>query len=424
MEALNLRILKELKNNSVVALGGSEVVGVAYAVSLAKEKVEGKLKSIQITVDSSVFKNGLNVIIPGTSEKGLDMAAALGYVCGDASLQFQSITNCTDADIELAAEILNQGKIAIRVKDSCDSMFIEVLLETEIEIIRITVYDFKFKSVLVEKAKVKDEFNEFIIQPAECFIDRKYLSIQDLLRFVETIDEEELAFLDEGLTMNLALAQAYENRPSIAKSLHLSMEMYTLKDDMISKAQNLCMKACEAKMEGIKLPIMTSVGSANFGIVCYLANTSVATSLNVSKSKLRRSVALANLISLYVKNTVGSLSSICGCGIFTGVGVSASTAYLLGGDLEQILLAMKNMIGSITGIICEGNKKNCIWKLGLSVDWAIQSALLAMDEEFLDDQNVSEEEILAIIENISAIYSSFDKKSNQSIVDLLLKNSL
>lgn len=423
MDELNYKILTELKNNSVVSLGGSEVVGVAYAVSLAKERVIGALKNIQITVDSSVFKNGLNVIIPGTSEKGLDMAAALGYVCGDSSLQFQSISNLSDENIKLAKDIINMGKISIKVKDSCDSMFIEVLLETEEELIRITIFDFRFKSVIIEKVKIKDDLAEFMIQPINKFMDDKNISLQNIYEFIRDINPEELEFISEGLKMNIELSKSMDNFPSISSSLQNSLAKHSLDSNLIYDAQNICMSACEAKMIGIKLPIMTTIGSANFGIITYLSNYSVAKALGKSDGELYKSIAIANLISLYIKSKVGTLSSICGCGIFTGVGVSASVCYLLGGKLDEILLAMKSMISSITGILCDGNKKSCVWKLGLSVDWAIKSALLAMDENFLEEEKPSLDEINEILENIGVIYSSFDKKSNQSIVDVLIKNS-
>lgn len=423
MEDLYCKILTELRNNSVVSLGGSEVVGVAYAVSLAKERVQGNLKNIEITVDSSVFKNGLNVIIPGTGEKGLDMAAALGYVCGDSSLQFQSISNLSKENIEQARDIINMGKIAIKVKDSCDSMFIEVLLETDIELIRITIFDFRFKSVIIEKVKLKDDLAEFIIQPINKFMDKKNISLQDIYQFIKDVDSKDLEFINEGVAMNIELSKAIDTMPSIASSLKSSFINHSLNSNLISDAQNMCMSACEAKMKGIKLPIMTAVGSANFGIITYLCNYSVAKSLNKSNDELYKAIALSNLVSLYVKSKVGTLSSICGCGIFTGVGVSASVCYLLGGEFNEILLAMKSMISSITGIICDGNKRSCIWKLGLSVDWAIKSALLAMDEDFMDEEQPTVDEINEIFENIGVIYSSFDKKSNQSIVDVLVKNA-
>ena len=131
MEEKKQRILEELKSKSIISMGGTEAVGVAYSVAYARMKAEGGLKKIRITVDSSIFKNGINVTIPGCEERGLDFAAALGYVYGNMDRKLMLLSDYGSEDVLEAKRLLAHGMVSIRIKDDCDKLYIETILENE-----------------------------------------------------------------------------------------------------------------------------------------------------------------------------------------------------------------------------------------------------------------------------------------------------
>ena len=199
-----------------------------------------------------------------------------------------------------------------------------------------------------------------------------------------------------------------------------ALEAYQVHNDMIIYTQNLCMRACEARTLGAKLPVMTTVGSANYGIITYLANYGVGSYKQIDHDRIIRAIALSNLMSMYVNSYVGSLTSVCGCSLAAGIGAAAGITFLLGGDVDAVERAAKNMAGSIVGIICDGSKLGCAWKLGLSVDWSIKSALMALNECCIHQGGILEDSLEQIFKNISRIYNPVSNTTNQSIVDIVL----
>ena len=109
-------LLKILREGITPATGCTEPIAVAYAVAAAKEQIEGNLESIHIQVDPNVYKNGLMVTIPGTTEKGLVAAAAFGFIAGDTKRRFRVIEGLTDKDITEARGLMEQKKIGLNLK--------------------------------------------------------------------------------------------------------------------------------------------------------------------------------------------------------------------------------------------------------------------------------------------------------------------
>ena len=408
MESRNQKILKELKSKSIISMGGTEAVSVAYSVAYAREKARGALKKIQITVDSSIFKNGLNVIIPGCEERGLDFAAALGYVCGRVEDKLQLLSHYGEEEIAQAKKLLAQGKLSIRIKDDCDKLYIETMIESEENAVRVLIQDFHLNVISEEVVTEIADLQEYELQKDLNYIKNAHLGLEEFLDFIR-----------EGLKYNLELGN-YQNDQSLTSSFSKALARFQIQEDLITYTQNLCMRACEARIQGAKLPIMTAVGSANYGIGIYLSVYGVGSRLGVSEDQIIRAIALSNLTSLYVNSYVGSISSVCDCGFAVGIGTTVGTTYLLGGDYCAMERAVKNMLGSITGIICEGNRLKCAWKMGLSVSWAIKSALLAMESPQFESEGFLNNSLDNILHNIAQIYNPLSNTINQTIVDIIM----
>lgn len=411
-------ILEELKSKSIISIGGTEAVSVAYAVAYARKRAVGALKQIRITVDSSIFKNGLNVNIPGCGERGLDFAAALGYVYGDLDKKLMLLSDYGPEDVLEAKKLLAHGKVSIRIKDDCDKLYIETILENEKNVVRVLVLDHHLNVISDEVADCMEKLTEYKKPPVLDFIKNENLGLEDFLEVVDTVNIEELSFIRDGLKYNLAFAE-YEDEEGMADSFLRAMDRYGLPEDIITYTQNLCVRACEARIRGVSLPVMTAAGSANYGLAIYLAGYGVGSKLGVREDKILRAIALSNLMSLCVNSYVGSTSSVCDCGLAVGVGTAVGCVYLLDGECPTMVRAVKNMMGSVTGIICEGSRMSCAWKVGLSVSWAIKSALLAMEYEEIEEDGFWADNLDRLLENIAQIYRPLSHTINQRIVDII-----
>jgi len=177
-----------------------------------------------------------------------------------------------------------------------------------------------------------------------------------------------MAIAQEGLTIE----------HGVANSLTELIKDGLISDNMITRAQVLCAAASEARMAGSRLPVMSVAGSGNHGITVFLTNSAVVEKEKLPRESLLRSLTLTSLITFFIKSYTGTLSAMCGCGVAAGIGASAGVVYLLGGNKEQIMGALYNMVGSISGVICDGAKEGCAYKLALASGWAVQSALLSL----------------------------------------------
>ncbi|MDO7203922.1 L-serine ammonia-lyase, iron-sulfur-dependent, subunit alpha [Paraclostridium bifermentans] len=81
--------------------------------------------------------------------------------------------------------------------------------------------------------------------------------------------------------------------------------------------------ASDARMAGVKLPVMSSNGSGNHGITAILPIVAYNDKFPQSEDKLARSLAISHLLTAYVKNYTGRLSAVCGCGVAASIGATS-----------------------------------------------------------------------------------------------------
>ncbi|HYF75090.1 MAG TPA: L-serine ammonia-lyase, iron-sulfur-dependent, subunit alpha, partial [Candidatus Nitrosocosmicus sp.] len=206
----------------------------------------------------------------------------------------------------------------------------------------------------------------------------------------------------------------------IGNKLAQLVEEGLMSEDMMYKAKLLCSSASEARMAGSKLAAMSSAGSGNHGITVFLTVFAVAEKIGASREKLLRSLALSNLITFYIKSYTGTLSAMCGCGVAAGIGASAGVTYMMGGTTEDILGTMINMVGTIAGLICDGGKEGCAYKLALSAGWAVQSSLLAMKGAIINTTDgILASDFRRIISNMGYVCNPGMVDTNKAIIQVM-----
>ena len=426
MEESQKELLKLLKEGITPATGCTEPIAVAYAVAAAKEHIEGNLELIHIQMDSNIYKNGLMVTIPGTTEKGLVAAAAFGFIAGDAKRRFRVIEGLTDEDIIEARRLIKQKKIELSLKRDCTGLDIEVTILTDREKARVIILNTHLNIVSIEKINLNNQFKPFVKkeQKANTFNQQiqKY-TLEDFLRFSNQIPLEKLLFLEDGVNMNRKIArEGLTIKLGVGVKLNEMIHEGIMSDNIITRAQVLCAAASEARMSGSKLSVMSTAGSGNHGITVFLTSFAVAEKRNLPKEKLIRSLALSNLITFFIKSYTGTLSAMCGCGVAAGIGASTGVVYLLGGNKEQILGSLYDMVGSISGMICDGAKNGCAYKLALASGWAVQSALLALKGAIINNTDgIIDPNFKQLFKNLGYLCDPGMIATDQAILDVMLK---
>ena len=424
MESKEAILLSILKREIAPATGCTEPVAVAYSTAVARENLDGIIERVEIKVDGGLFKNGVRVGIPGIKERGIDIAGALGLFAGSVEKGLQVIDDISPEALDKAKTLVAQGKVKVSVLESCPRLYIETILYTSTGKVRILTTDRHINVVRIDDGveqvccEVEDSAT---IEKGDSIKD---YTLEDFIEFSESVSIDDISFLQEGVDFNMALAEeglTYEE--GVGKKLESLVEAKLIGEDLIYRAQLLCAAASEARMAGSKKAAMSTAGSGNHGITLFLTCYAVAEKMGVSKEKLLRALALSNLITFYIKAFTGTLSAMCGCGIAAGIGASAGVVYMLDGDYEEILGTIINMIGSITGLVCDGGKEGCSYKLALSAGWAVQSALLSKVGAIANTRDgILAPDFETVVKNMGYVCSPGMHETNKAIIKVMTQN--
>lgn len=423
----NSNLLETLIDGVKPALGCTEPVAVGIATAKAFESLEGKVESIRVEVSPNIYKNGMGVGIPGTSKIGLEFAAALGVTCGDASLGLEVFKGVDKNSKEEADELLKSGKVELVLEDTKGNFFIEAVVETENGkgICRIKeshtniVYVEKNGKVLLEeevKKDIKGNGNGYL----------KEIKLQDIKNFVEEVSFSDIKFLLEGVKVNMDIAKVgLEEKPGpgLGSAMDLLMEEGVMQKDVINRARVLTSAACDARMSGKNMPVMSSAGSGNQGITAIIPPAVMCEHLDCDDEKLARSLAFSHLTTAYIKAFTGNLSPVCACAVAAGIGASASIVWMLGGSINQIGGAIRNMVATLTGMVCDGAKGGCAFKLSTASSEAIIQAKLAMADVVVGGTDgIVSPDTDQTIKNLGRFCSEGMKDLDKEIIDIMIEN--
>lgn len=416
-------LLTILRDGLAPALGCTEPIAIAYSTASAAQKVSGELKKINIRVNRNIYKNGLRVGIPGTGKTGLHIAAALGYLIGDPAKELEVIEGVRDQDIKEAEKLLDKNKIEINIVEGIERLFIESTIITEKNKARAVTIDKHLNIVELKKAK---EFNEFEIHKKEKKKSKyniKEYTLKDIFEFADQVKLSELAIIEKGINLSYEIVEKGKKRGvTLGDSLQKMIDSGLSNDNMMNRAQLLAATASEARMSGCKKAVMSNSGSGNQGITAFLTVLGASEVKDISEEKLYRSLVVSNLVTMYIKSYLGVLSAMCGAAVAAGTGSSVGIIYMLNGGPEDGFHATRNMLGTITGIICDGAKDGCAYKVALSSRWAVLSALLALEGTSIPSKDgILADSFEKMIENLGRINDGMIN-TDETIMEIMLEN--
>ncbi len=384
--------VKDILNMEVApALGCTEPVAVALAVAAASSLFNrDMIESVEVWVDPNIYKNGYAVSIPGArGGHGLELAAALGLFGGDPLLRLEVLEPVDDTILEKARAFVEEKRVSINLLKEKHSIFVQTRVadgtdsaEAVIEEVHdnITILKKNGKSVLSHPLLNGTEESRVNISALENWLRER--SLEELIAMVEELDEEDFRFIQEGIDVNVHLADYGLIRgPGLAVGATFNRLVCEglLKKDLILSARILTSSAADARMSGVKMPAMSSAGSGNHGLTAILPILAVHDFLSLDDQQvLLKAIALSHVVTGYIKAHTGRLSAICGCSVAAGAGAAAGITFCMGGGPVHVSGAIKNLISDLAGVICDGAKGGCALKLATAAGTAVQSALFAL----------------------------------------------
>ena len=421
------RFLSLLNEELILALGCTEPTAIAIATATARKYVLGEhIINVNVNASRNVIKNALSVGIPGTDSCGINIAAALGIFAYDSDKNLQILANTKPSDIQSAIKMVKNNLISVKLAETSKKLYIEVVIVTDESYSKVIIEDQHDNIVLIEvdghaikTSKSKDTFNETHDNE---HLD--YLNLDSILEFIHTVNIEKLYLIKQCIEINTKIClEGLKNQYGlkVGRSIKNKMEIGFLSDDNINYAIALTAAGSDARMAGCSLPVMSNSGSGNQGISATIPV--VVFGEGSDEDKIIRAVTLSNLVTIYIKLRLGRLSALCGASI-SATGACCGITYLMGGDESKIKSSLQNMMGNLTGMICDGAKAGCALKVATCTNAAIQSAIVTIEGNMIESSNgIIEKSVDDTIKNFCLIGNTGMIEADKLILDIMLKKS-
>ena len=424
------QILKLIHQEVIPAIGCTEPVAVALAAAKATETLGEQPNQITVFLSANILKNAMGVGIPGTGMVGLPIAIALGSLIGKSAYGLEVLRDLTPEALEAGKALIEKKAIRIALKENVDKLYIEVFCESAgEEQARVIICREHTNVAFVEKngEVLTDTLSGKATTKMETDEDAEVkLSFDKVYDFAMEMPLDEIRFILQTAELNKKAAEESlkgHYGHTVSKTVAGPYGRKYMGDSVFTHMLATTAAACDARMDGAMIPVMSNSGSGNQGIAATLPVLSFAEDVKCSEEQLIRSLMLSHLMVIYIKQSLGRLSALCGC-VVAATGASCGITYLMGGDRTQISYAIKNMIGNITGMICDGAKPSCAMKVSSGVSTAMLSAMMAMENKVVTAvEGIIDEDVDRSIANLTAIGSIGMETTDRLVLQIMTGKS-
>ena len=406
-ENVREQIVALMKREIVPAVGCTEPMAVALCVSRATEVLGCRPEKITVLLSANILKNAMGVGIPGTGMIGLPIAIALGALIGKSEYQLEVIKDVCPEAIEQGKQYIDEGRIDIQLKSNCcDKLYVEAIVEgcghTASAVIQgshtgfvSTSHDGTTTPIVHEADGLAGDSDNDIALNLRLVHDFAMEAPLDEIRFILATRDYNLKAAQESLKGNYGHC--------LGKTMDRPLSHGIFGNTIFSRILSKTALACDARMGGALIPVMSNSGSGNQGICATNPVAVYAIENENTEEELIRALTLSHLTAIYIKQSLGKLSALCGC-VVASIGSSCGITYLMGGNYERICFAVKNMIANLTGMICDGAKPSCALKISSGVSTALLSAVLAMDGRHVTSaEGIIDDDVDRSIRNLTVI---------------------
>lgn len=416
-------IIQLIKREVVPAVGCTEPAAVALCVAYCVEALGTRPESIEVLLSANMLKNAMGVGVPGTGMTGLPVAIALGAVCGHSSDGLEVLGAVSPDDVAEARAMMESGIISIKLKEPApDKLYIEVRCSASgrnaVAVIgrehTLLVY------LQTPDGKVRTDRRSELGETEDAA--GAELTLKEVYDFAVNTPISELEFIKEAKTLNEAASKASlkgNYGHELGKTLIQPLGRGIMGDTIFSHILSATSGACDARMAGAMIPVMSNSGSGNQGIAATMPVVVYAEENNNTEEELVRALVLSHLTAIYIKQSLGRLSALCGC-VVASTGSACGITYLMGGQYPQIAYSVKNMIANLAGMVCDGAKPSCALKLSSGVSTAVLSAMLAIQNKSVSNvEGLIEDDVDRCIHNLTRLGSRGMEETDRMVLDIM-----
>ena len=420
------QIINLINKEVVPAVGCTEPMAVALCAAKAAEVLGCRPQKVRAQLSANILKNAMGVGIPGTGMIGLPIAIALGTLIGKSEYQLEVIKDLTPETLEEGKAFIKEQRITILRKSNIEEkLYIEV--ESSIETSKATViiscahtnivYVEKDGNVLLDNRTTRSE---------SCEQKDISLDLKLVYDFATTAPVGEIDFILKAKDYNLKAAEDSlkgNYGHCLGKTMDRPLSHGIFGDSIYSHIIAKTASACDARMGGAMIPVMSNSGSGNQGICATNPVVVFALENKNTEEELVRALILSHLTAIYIKQSLGKLSALCGC-VVASIGSSCGITYLMGGDYDKICHSVKNMIANLAGMLCDGAKPGCSLKISSGVSTALLSAVLSMEGRFVTAaEGIVDDDVDKSIRNLTSIGANAMNLTDEMVLNIMVNKN-
>ncbi len=416
------KIISLVKNEVVPAVGCTEPMAVSLCVAKATELLGKAPEKIDVMLSANILKNAMGVGIPGTGMIGLPIAVALGALIGKSEYGLEVLKDVDDEAVERGKAFMNENRISIGLKEGIsEKLYIEVLVKNGSDKAKAVISGGHTNFVLL----VHNDDTVYEVRHAaedEADDDDGWLTLSKVYEFATTSPLKEIDFICQAKVLNEKAAEESlkgNYGHMLGKTLSQPLGKGIFGDTIFSHVISATACACDARMAGAPIPVMSNSGSGNQGICATLPVVKFAEENHNTEEELTRALMLSHLTAIYIKQSLGRLSALCGC-VVASTGSACGITYLMGGGYDQITFAVKNMAANLTGMICDGAKPSCALKLASGVSTAVLSAMLAVQQKCVTSvEGIIDDDVDRSIHNLTRIGKDAMDETDRCVLEIM-----
>lgn len=422
------RICEVINNEMMLATGCTEPAAIALTAAYARERLAGRPVRVSVKASVNIIKNAMCAGIPNMAYTGVNYAAALGAVAGRTSALLMVIDEASPEQAEEAAALVHGGNVTVDAVENVDKLYIEAELEDEAGHTSTAIIAGAHTNLIYLAADGEVYTDRRAEQPkAEQPREKISLTLREVYDFAGELDPErdDLHMIREAIEINSRIAKVgSEGDFGLNVGRHLgTAQAKGLMSGPIEEAVRLTAHGADARMAGADEPVVTNSGSGNQGITATVPIISAAKSFGIDEDKMFRAVTLSHLVAIYIHANFGVLSGLCGATV-AATGAAAGITYMLGGTYEQVGFAINNMLGDLSGMLCDGAKADCALKISTCVWTAFLCAWMALnDTSVKPDEGIVEQDPEHTIRNFNRLGNEGSPAMDKLIMDILVNKA-
>lgn len=421
---MNYSQINTLLHREVVpAIGCTEPIAVSLCVARACEVLGSLPERIVVNLSPNIYKNAMGVGIPNTGMTGLPIAVALGAIAGKSEYELEVLKDADSAAVERAKSYLESADIKIDIdRQTTQMLYICVEVYNGENSAKAIISGTHTNFTYISRNGEVTLSSEGSAEGEQAANDEPQLTLNDVYKFATTVDLSLIEWLEQAEKLNIAAAEVSftdDYGHGLGRLMHNGATQSILGNTLFTKILSYTSGACDARMSGAMVPVMSNSGSGNQGISATVPVVIFGKETGVSREKLLRALALSHLTVVYIKQSLGRLSALCGC-VVAATGTSCGITYLMGGEFREVCFAVKNMVANLTGMICDGAKPSCSLKVTSGVSTAVLSAVLAIEQRHTTSlEGIIDDDVDKCIANLTNIGRNGMRETDKLILKIM-----